>query len=287
MPASSSGAARACTEAVPSTLAAGTPLLRVDSPASIASVYSVGTAEFGPVLTPGGVSGTLVAAHDAADTAGPTDTDACSAISNASEVAGRIALIDRGTCFFVEKVKNAQNVGALAVLVADNTAGAPPAGLGGTDTTITIPSVRITQSDGALLRGQLSAGVTVSLLLDPSVRSGADPQGRALLFAADPPQPGSTISHWDDIAFPNLLMEPNINGDVGHDVDLTLPLFQDIGWGDDIDGDGVPDARDNCPDLVNPDQADSDGDGIGDACDRSVKTVGRTRHATHRVPPRR
>ena len=100
-------------------------------------------------------------------------------------------------------------------------------------------------------------------------------------------QPGSTISHWDTIAFPNQLMEPNINGDVGHDVDLTLPLFQDIGWGDDIDGDGVRDAQDNCPDLVNPDQADSDGDGIGDACDRSVKTVGRTRHQTHRVPPRR
>jgi len=35
----------------------------------------------------------------------------------------------------------------------------------------------------------------------------------------------------------------------------------------DGDGDGVPDAEDNCPDLANPDQADGDGDGIGDACD--------------------
>ncbi|MCH7572517.1 MAG: thrombospondin type 3 repeat-containing protein, partial [Planctomycetes bacterium] len=35
---------------------------------------------------------------------------------------------------------------------------------------------------------------------------------------------------------------------------------------DDIDGDGVPDDVDNCPNHPNPDQADCDGDGIGDVC---------------------
>jgi predicted dienelactone hydrolase len=33
------------------------------------------------------------------------------------------------------------------------------------------------------------------------------------------------------------------------------------------DGDGVPDATDNCPGTANADQADADGDGTGDACD--------------------
>jgi hypothetical protein len=34
----------------------------------------------------------------------------------------------------------------------------------------------------------------------------------------------------------------------------------------DTDGDGVPDAEDNCPTVPNPDQEDTNGDGTGDAC---------------------
>ena len=35
----------------------------------------------------------------------------------------------------------------------------------------------------------------------------------------------------------------------------------------DTDGDGVPNASDNCPDVSNPDQSDQDFDGRGDRCD--------------------
>ena len=37
--------------------------------------------------------------------------------------------------------------------------------------------------------------------------------------------------------------------------------------GVDTDGDGIPDSKDNCMGMGNPDQADSDGDGIGNPCD--------------------
>ena len=36
---------------------------------------------------------------------------------------------------------------------------------------------------------------------------------------------------------------------------------------DDLDGDGVPNNRDNCPNTTNPNQIDTDDDGIGDVCD--------------------
>ncbi|MGH9366993.1 MAG: PA domain-containing protein [Thermoanaerobaculia bacterium] len=274
------------TAEVPNFLDPGTPLLRVDAPASVAGRYAVGTAEFGPPLSSGGVSGALAAARDPSDAAGPSTTDACTALTNMAEIAGRIALVDRGTCFFVEKVKNAQNAGALAVVVADHEEGAPPAGLGGSDPSITIPSVRITKADGAALRAQLSAGVLLTLSVDPTVRSGADPGGRVLLYATDPAQPGSSISHWDDIASPNLLMEPTINDDLPHEVDLTLPLLFELGWSDDADGDGVANASDNCPKTFNPDQADANGDGIGDACERSVDPLENPGRSPRTIPPR-
>ena len=50
----------------------------------------------------------------------------------------------------------------------------------------------------------------------------------------------------------------NVNSYV-YAIDLSLDL--------DSDGDGIPDIKDNCPNVFNPDQADGDGDGIGDACD--------------------
>ena len=237
--------------AVPGVLSPGAPLLRINSPAAIAGNYAVGTATFGPPLSSPGVTGNVVQALDTADAAGPTTFDACSPITNAVAVAGNIALIDRGTCAFVVKVKNAQNAGAIAVIVADNVAGSPPGGLGGADPTIVIPSVRITLADGNTIKPQLASGVNATLATDLSVFSGADANGRALMNAPNPVQPGSSISHWDPIAFPNQLMEPAINTDLTHSVaapqDLTLSLMRDVGWFPDADLDGVSDGTDCRP----------------------------------------
>ncbi len=74
---------------------------------------------------------------------------------------GKIALIDRGSCTFVAKVKKAEVNGALMVIVANNIAG-PATAMGGADPTITIPSVMVTQPDGDLFRANDPFQATVS-----------------------------------------------------------------------------------------------------------------------------
>jgi len=201
--------------------------LLVTAPASAAGTYSVGTASFGPALSNPGVTGQIVAATDPADGVAPSATDGCGAFTNASQVAGRIALIDRGNCAFTAKVKNAQTAGAIGAIVADNIVEGL-GGMAGTDATITIPSVLVSMGDGATLRANLPA--SANLGIDATLLAGADAAGRMLLYAPNPYEGGSSVSHFDTSAFPNLLMEPNISSDLPIGVDATLPLFNDIGW---------------------------------------------------------
>jgi hypothetical protein len=238
------------TAGAPSVLSLGVPRLTITSPFGIAGDYEVGTATFGPPLSPAGLSGTIVAGLDAANVAGPSTFDACTPLTNAAEVAGKIALVDRGTCGFIVKVANVQNAGAIAMIVADNVAGGPPAPLGGVLPGVNIPSVRVTLADGTLIRAQLANGVIALLGLDMARRAGTDPAGRVLMNAPNPLVPGSSISHWDPIASRNLLLEPAINPDLTHTLtppaDLSVPLMHDIGWFPDADNDGVADAGDDC-----------------------------------------
>lgn len=222
--------------AVPTVLSPGTPRLGVSAPANIAGNYLVGNASFGPPLGSPGLSGTLMPVSS------PASGAACNPLTGADALAvnGNVALIDRGVCTFTVKVKNAQNAGAIGVIIADNAAGSPPAGLGGSDPTITIPSVRVSLDDGNLLKNALktrsrtSSAVRVNLGVDMSQYAGADLLGRALMFTPNPYQSGSSVSHWDTIATPNLLMEPSINSDLTHSVvtpqDLTFQLLRDVGW---------------------------------------------------------
>lgn len=53
---------------------------------------------------------------------------------------------------------------------------------------------------------------------------------------------------------------------------VTITLDCNVS-GKDKDGDGITDAKDNCPDTPNPNQLDSDGDGLGDACDRCPQST--------------
>ena len=236
---------------IPQVLVFGSPDLRVLAPAVIAGLYNFGTAAFGPRVGTPNVSAGIVAAIDAANGAGPSTTDGCTAFTNAAAIAGKIALVERGTCGFAVKARNATIAGASAVIIYNNAANAAAAAPGMADDGIngafvTIPSVSLNRPDALAILGQ--ALVSANLAVDPTVRAGADANGRARLYAPSLVAPGSSVSHFDTVAFKNLLMEPAINPDLTHRVkapdDLTLELLRDVGWFADADLDGVADETD-------------------------------------------
>lgn len=143
------------------------PVLTINSPPALAGDYAAAGAQFGPPLTAAGLTGDVVLALDEANPAGPSTMDACTPLTNAADVAGNIALVDRGTCPFAVKVKTAQDAGAVGVLVANNTVG-PPAPMGGADPTITIPSIMIGQSTANSIKSALP-GVNVTMRLGGGV----------------------------------------------------------------------------------------------------------------------
>lgn len=228
----------------------GFPTLRISEPAAIAGIYEIVSADFGGRFAAAGIGGLVVAAQDAADPDGPTTTDACSPLVNASQVAGRIALADRGTCSFVDKARNAQAAGAIALIVA-NHVDATAAMMTGDDPAITIPVSMVNRKDGSAIREVLRnfGQVSVQLFADATRKRGTGPGDRPLLFTPSPFDAGSSLFHWDPSLWPNQLMEPNISSDLRHEVDppadLTVPLLMDIGWLADFDG--VPGGRDECP----------------------------------------
>jgi hypothetical protein len=185
-------------------------------------------ATFGPPLTLGGLTGEAIVVDDGV--AATSTSDACeSPFVNAAALAGKIAVLDRGTCTFVVKAKNAQDNGAIGVIMINNVAG--PFSPGGTDPTITIPTIAITQADGAALKAEILGGPTsVTMRLSSTRRAGMHPSGRVRMYSPNPYQSGSSVSHFDVSLSPNALMEPSITSTLTNSVDLSEDLFQDIGW---------------------------------------------------------
>jgi hypothetical protein len=199
--------------------------VHVDSPASIAGNKAFGLADFGPQPGVPAITAPVILVNDGTG----TTSDGCESLLNAASIAGNIALIDRGTCTFVDKAKRAQDAGAVAVIIGNNVAGAPP-GMAGADPTVTIPVVSVSQADATAIKGQLGVGVVVTIGTDPSHLAGADTQNRPKLYTPNPLENGSSVSHFDTSLQPNVLMEPFINGDLTSSPDLTQYAFADMGW---------------------------------------------------------
>jgi hypothetical protein len=93
------------------------------------------------------------------------DSLGCNALVNGADIAGKIAVVYRGTCEFGLKALNAENAGAIGVVVVNNVPGAPiDMGAGASGGSVTIPVVMITADGGANLRSEILAG-NVELLI--------------------------------------------------------------------------------------------------------------------------
>ena len=211
-------------------------------------------ASFGaPLKLPPGVSGQVVLYNDGV---GPDPNDACNCpfvgpcLSSAPldpNVAGKIALINRGSCTFALKTAVAQLAGAIGVVITNNQPSGLPS-MGGSDlVSPDIPAVGISRNDGNFLKANL--GVDASITVDPSLLGGADSLGFPRLYAPNPVEPGSSVSHWDITLTPNALMEPFLNTDLkgARTLDLTPAQMTDIGW---KDGPHCPVGSDDRPTVA-------------------------------------
>lgn len=107
------------------------------------------------------IEDTLVFVDDG--TAG--DTLGCNALINGAEIDGQIAVLYRGSCEFGLKAKNAQDAGAIGVVIINNIPGAPISMGGGADgPDVTIPVVMISDVDGALLKAEIEAQATTAFI---------------------------------------------------------------------------------------------------------------------------
>src|SRR5262245_12757791 len=89
-----------------------------------------------------------------------TQSDGCTSVDPGAS--GNLALIDRGTCTFSQKVANAKAAGAVAVLIINNVAGDPIAMARTAGFNDDLPAVMISKDNGAALRA--SGATTASVV---------------------------------------------------------------------------------------------------------------------------
>jgi minor extracellular serine protease Vpr len=121
-----------------------------------------------------------------------THSNGCTSVDPAA--AGKLAIIDRGTCTFSQKVANAKAAGAIGVVIINNVAGDPIAMARTAGFDDDIPAVMISKNDGAALRASgattASAVATFDEFINPEnadIAYGSSSQGPTLVDLAVKP----------------------------------------------------------------------------------------------------
>lgn len=148
-------------------------ILIVNSPAGIANSYNIVPASFGPPVPVPSITADFVLVNDGT---APDVNDGCETLLNIQDIIGKIAIIKRGNCPFVDKIQAVQDAGAIAAIVVNNSTENIFAMSSNNGGGITIPSVMISQADGQLILDQLNLDSIVNGTLQNGggVQSGID-----------------------------------------------------------------------------------------------------------------
>lgn len=191
----------------------------------------VAQAFYGDLFSSTGLSSMATVVSDGS----ATPSEGCGTLVNAAQVQGRIAVVNRGTCGFGLKTRNAEQAGAIAVLILNNRAETPADPMpvaGGFDFTIRIPTATVAYLTGQNLLSQLagSPNTTVTIESIPGSSLIGIQTGFMRMHAPIPISQGSSISHFTSDTGGPLLMQAEISPVLFDRLDMTPELLRDIGW---------------------------------------------------------
>ncbi len=155
-----------------------TQLLTINAPPSIAGSYETTYASWSEQIS-APITADLWLVQD---NVAPAD-NGCETIINASDLNGKIAVVRRGTCTFIEKAEALEIAGAVGVIIVNNVGG-DPISMGGTGS-VSIPVLMVSQTDGNAIIAQLNASNVVNGTL----------QGTGNIIANDSDIDNGVIAH--------------------------------------------------------------------------------------------
>ena len=152
----------------------GAKYLQVDQPVVIAGKYSTGVAASGwgngAYVTDVPVSGEVALVIDNFN----TPSDGCDTLVNKEELQGKIALIDRGECQFGWKAYQAQQAGAIGVIICNHLDETLGLGAGTHGSLVEIPTVSLSSSDCQTIRQFIGNGLEVTLVNPGAIPAALD-----------------------------------------------------------------------------------------------------------------
>lgn len=136
-------------------------LLTVLEPEEVAGKYLTGvTSGWAGAITGEPITANVAVVDDGTG----QSTLGCNSIQNVAEVAGKIALFDRGSCEFGRKALNAQEASALGVIICNYEEGVGGMAAGQVGDQVTIPVVMISYGDCQAIRAHITNGLLISLV---------------------------------------------------------------------------------------------------------------------------